>query len=395
MDFEQKIGILGGAAKDDVACQTCVSNPNSTAATHRAGKLIPATEIATRAQDLTPWLTNVIRSDGKQIPLVKTLMTSACEKDCFYCPFRRGRNATKRETFKPEELAKGMDAISRKGIAKGIFLSSGVVRGGTNSMERMIAAIEILRTKFEYQGYVHLKLMPGAQEAVIEQAMRLADRVSVNLEAPNSERLQRLSSTKVFTDELLAPLKLALKLKQEDSRYAHVSMVSQFVVGAADELDREILATSAKLYHQLHLARVYYSAFHPIDETPLEDHAPTDPRREFRLYQADFLLRQYGFSYSEIVFDEQGNLPIDLDPKTMWATTHPDHFPLEINRAAREQLLRVPGIGVKSAERILNLRRSGGLGRIEDLARAGADIKRAAAFVLLNGKQPARQLRLW
>ena len=192
-------------------------------------------------------------------------MTSACEKDCFYCPFRRGRNATRRETFKPEELAQGVDAINRKGLAEGIFLSSGVIRGGTNTMERMIASIEILRNKLDFRGYVHLKLMPGAEKAAIERALQLADRVSVNLEAPNSERLQKLSSTKVFADELLAPLRIAEKLKRENPKYAHVSMVTQFVVGAADESDREILASTAKLYHQLDLSRVYWQVLNNVE----------------------------------------------------------------------------------------------------------------------------------
>lgn len=395
MDWEQKLDLLGSSSGDDLACQTCASNPTATSMTHNAGWPIAETLDRPRARDLTPWLASVVRSDGKRVPIVKTLMTSACEKDCFYCPFRRGRNATRRETFKPEELAQGVDAINRKGLAEGIFLSSGVIRGGTNTMERMIASIEILRNKLDFRGYVHLKLMPGAEKAAIERALQLADRVSVNLEAPNSERLQKLSSTKVFADELLAPLRIAEKLKRENPKYAHVSMVTQFVVGAADESDREILASTAKLYHQLDLSRVYYSAFHPVTETPLENHVPTDPVREFRLYQSDFLLRRYGFSFADLVFDAQGNLPTNVDPKTMWARAHPNQFPLEINRAAREELLRIPGIGPRAVDRILRFRQSERFVGIEELKRTGADGRRAAPFILLDGKRPIVQLGFW
>lgn len=396
MDWEQKLDLLGSSSADDLACQTCASNPAATSMTHNAGRpIIDETLDRPRARDLTPWLASVVRSDGKRVPIVKTLMTSACEKDCFYCPFRRGRNATRRETFKPEELAQGVDAINRKGLAEGIFLSSGVIRGGTNTMERMIASIEILRNKLDFRGYVHLKLMPGAEKAAIERALQLADRVSVNLEAPNSERLQKLSSTKVFADELLAPLRIAGKLKRENPKYARVSMVTQFVVGAADESDREILASTAKLYHQLDLSRVYYSAFHPVTETPLENHVPTDPVREFRLYQSDFLLRRYGFSFADLVFDAQGNLPTNVDPKTMWARAHPNQFPLEINRAAREELLRIPGIGPRAVDRILRFRRSERFVSIEELKRTGADGRRAAPFILLDGKRPIVQLGFW
>ncbi len=396
LEFPEKLELLGGGAGDEIACQSCAVNPNASVVAHRATLPIAAKDIQPRPRDLKPWLSSAIRSDGKRISLVKTLMTSACEKDCFYCPTRRGRNSLRRVTFKPEELAQGFDQIQRKGLAEGIFLSSGIIGGGTRTMEKTIAAIEILRAKYDFRGYVHLKLMPGAEKAAIERALQLADRVSVNLEAPNSERLAQLSGTKQFTDELLAPLKIARELMNANPRYARKTMTTQFVVGGADESDREILSTTAKLYHQLQLARVYYSAFHPVSDTPLENRAPTPMIREHRLYQTDFLLRQYGFTYGDLIFDEQGNLPTHIDPKTMWAVKHPEQFPLELNRASREELLRVPGVGPKSVERILQWRRSyGKLNRVEDLARIGVDDKRAAPFVLLNGKKPTQQLPLF
>jgi predicted DNA-binding helix-hairpin-helix protein len=402
MELVEKLDLLGLAADGDVACSTCAVNPKAEMVTHRATFPVthpsspPLTKGAQgRVRDLTPWLTTVVRSDGKRIPIVKTLMTSACEKDCFYCPTRRGRNSLRRVTFKPEELASGFDQIRSKGLAEGIFLSSGIVGGGTRTMEKTIAATEILREKYGFRGYIHLKLMPGAEQAAIERALQLADRVSVNLEAPNTERLARLSSTKQFADELLAPLRLARDLINSNPRYVRKTLTTQFVVGAADESDREIINTAARLYRELGLARVYYSAFRPIPDTPLENHAPTPPLREHRLYQTDFLLRGYGFAYNDLVFDEGGNLPTKHDPKLMWALHHPERFPLDLNRVGREELVRIPGIGPQSAERILKMRRVRPVLAIEELARLGADAKRAAPFILLNGKKPSRQLQLF
>ncbi|HZQ10248.1 MAG TPA: radical SAM protein [Anaerolineae bacterium] len=393
-DWEQKLDILGNGAADDLACQSCAANPNAGVVTHRAHQPIAAKD-KVRPKDLRPWLSDATRSDGKRIKLVKTLMTSACEKDCYYCATRRGRNRLRRETFKPEELAKGFNIIHRRGIADGIFLSSGVIGGGTRTMEKTIAAIEILRRKYEYRGYVHLKLMPGAETAAVERALQLADRVSVNLEAPNSERLAKLTGTKIFTEELMAPMRDARMLMKKYPHLARVSMTTQLIVGAAGESDREIVTTATQVYRELELGRIYYSAFHPIIDTPLENHAPTDPLREFRLYQTDFLLRQYGFTYEELIFDNNGNLPLQHDPKTAWALHHPEHFPLEINRATREELLRVPGLGPTSVNRILQLRHNHKLNTIQELKQLGADTQRALPFILLNGKHPTHQLPLF
>jgi predicted DNA-binding helix-hairpin-helix protein len=395
MELEEKLDILGGGASEDLACQSCAANPNARVVTHTAMESITPESIQTRPRDLKPWLTHVIRSDGKRMPVVKTLMTSACEKDCFYCATRRGRNSLRRETFKPEELAAGFHQIHKKGLAEGLFLSSGVVGGGTRTMEKTIAAVEILRRKYEFRGYVHLKLMPGAEQGAIERALQLADRVSVNLEAPNTERLALLTSTKLFTDELLAPLLVARKLINANPAYAGKTMTTQFVVGAADESDREILSMVTHLYRELQLARAYYSAFSPIVDTPLENRAPTPPIRQHRLYQTDFLLRRYGFTYDDLVFDAEGNLPAHRDPKLLWALQHPERFPLEVNHVSREALVRVPGIGPQSAQRILRVRRLRHLTTIEDLRRLGADAKRAAPFILLNGKKPVQQLPLF
>lgn len=399
MELEQKLELLGGGAADDVVSTPPyngrVAEPQSRRPSERSAEGAAEERVGGGGCDLRPWLASAVRSDGRCISLVKTLMTSACEKDCYYCPTRRGRNRLRRETFKPEELARGFDQIQRKGIAAGLFLSSGIVGGGTRTLEQTIAAVEILRVKYEFRGYVHLKLMPGAERAAIARALELADRVSVNLEAPNPERLAQLSGTKQFAAELLAPLQVARTLIDAQPRLARKSMTTQFVVGGADESDRELLAATAQLYRDLRLARVYYSAFRPIVDTPLENHAPTSPLRQHRLYQSDFLLRQYGFTYDDFIFDERGDLPLPLDPKLMYALQHPERFPLELNRAGRAELLRVPGIGPKSVERILQRRRAHKLTALTDLARLGADEKRAAPFILLDGKTPAQQLPLF
>lgn len=395
LEFQDKLNILGAGAAEEVACSSCAANPNATVVTHRATQPIKPNDIQKRPKDLKPWLSSSIRSDGKRIPIVKTLMTSACEKDCFYCAWRRGRNSLRRETFKPDELAAGFNIIHQRGDAQGLFLSSGIIRGGTQTMEKTIAAVDILRRKYEFRGYVHLKLMPGAEQAAVERALQLADRVSINLEAPNTERLRKLSGTKAFTEELLAPLRAARALMKQQPAFARTSMVTQFVVGAAEETDREIIETSTKLYAELNLARIYYSAFHPIFDTPLENHAPTDPLRELRLYQTDFLLRQYGFTFDEFAFDANGLLPLHTDPKTAYALAHPEYFPLDIQRADRNQLLRVPGLGPKSVQRLLDLRRAHTFTTIQDLKKLGADADRAAPFILLNGKPVERQLALF
>lgn len=375
MDTQQKLDLLGAAAQADLACGACGEGQKRT------------------RDDVGRWIYPAVRPDGKTVKMLKILQTNACEKDCFYCPTRRGRNV-ERTTFKPDELAATFDQIHRANLAEAIFISSGVVGGGTRTMERMLATADLLRRKYEFRGYLHLKLMPGAESAAIEKALQLADRVSVNLEAPSSEYLSKLSSTKRYSEELLAPLQAAKKLIDNVPALREKTMTTQFVVGAAGESDREIVSRTAQLYHDLELARVYFSAFQPIENTPLENHAPTPLVREHRLYQTDFLFRKYNFTFDDLIFDTRGNLPIESDPKTIWATAHPEYFPLELNRASREQLLRIPGIGPTSVTRILQTRRITKFCTIEQLVRIGADAKHAAPFILLNGRSPARQMPL-
>lgn len=337
-----------------------------------------------------------IMPGGKRIKLLKTLLTSACERNCYYCPFRAGRDF-RRATFKPEEMAQAFAELKQRGIAEGLFLSSGIVGGGVRTQDRLIDTAAILRCKLDYRGYLHLKLMPGSERDQVLEAMTLADRVSVNLEAPNPDRLSRLAPKKIFLAELLQPLKWAAEIRRTmppPYRGRWPSLVTQFVVGAAGESDVEILQTTAYLTAALGLGRVYFSAFHPVHDTPMENVPPENPWREHRLYQASFLLRDYGFQFEDLPFTADGRLPLDVDPKLGWARLNLRESPVEINRAGREELLKVPGIGPRGADAILAARRVRALREVKQLRQLGIAADRAAPFIVLDGRRPATQLAL-
>jgi predicted DNA-binding helix-hairpin-helix protein len=337
--------------------------------------------------------------NGKTISLLKTLLTSACEHNCNYCPFRSGRDF-RRGTLKPDEMAQVFNTVHRAGIVEGIFLSSGIAGGGIRTQDRIIATAEILRKKYNFQGYIHLKLMPGSERAQVERTMHLADRVSLNLEAPNTLRLQKLAPDKIFEEELFQPLRWVDEIRRTTTphlswRGRWPSMTTQFVVGAVGESDLELLTTTSYMHENLHLGRAYFSSFEPTPDTPFEDYPPASTVRGHRLYQASFLLRDYGYDLEELPFEPNGNLPENTDPKMAWARSNLLNFPVEINNAERQDLLKVPGIGPKSAEKILQARRQGVFHQLEDLHKIGVNSIRAAPFILLDGKQPHHQLSLW
>ena len=376
MDLEQKVKTLGQAAALE-----CDGAPLLTREARRAEFIEHSRYFVTHPQ----W--------GK-IPVMRTMLTNACERNCHYCPFQAGRNF-QRVWFKPEELASAFDQMQRKKLVDGLFLSNGIIGGGVKSMDRMLETVELVRRKYEYSGYVHLKIMPGAESAQIERAMRLADRLSINLEGANEQRLPLLAPKKSFAKELLPPIYWVHRQRQRLGPWVKPpSVVTQFVVGPAGETDRELLTTTGTLYRQAGLARAYYSAFSPIRGTTFENMPKTDSLREHRLYQADWLLRFYGFEIQELPFDAQGYLPADRDPKLIWAEAHLRQRPLEINRASRAEPLRVPGIGPKSAEAIIAARRSGQLRDLAQLKALGAVATRAAPFVFLGGRRPEFQLAL-
>jgi predicted DNA-binding helix-hairpin-helix protein len=351
------------------------------------------------AKQVAPLISQAVLPGGKRINLLKSLLTSACERNCYYCPFRAGRDF-RRVTFKPDEMAYTFIHLHRSGIAQGIFLSSGVINGGVYTQDLLINTAEILRKRLGYQGYLHLKLMPGAERAQVEHAMLLADRVSVNLEAPNTQRLLKLAPSKVFLEELLKPLRWVEEIRNTQSAHKSwkgywPSTTTQFVVGAAGETDLELLKTTTYLQKEVRLSRAYYSAFRPIPDTPMEDLPPTPPQRQLRLYQASFLLRDYGFELSDLLLDETENLPLDTDPKTAWAQSHLSETPAEINTADRQELLRIPGIGPRGATTILKTRKDKIFHTLEELTKVGINPSRAAPYILLNGKKPDKQLTFW
>ena len=337
--------------------------------------------------------------NGKEIKLLKTLLSSACERDCFYCPFRAGRDF-RRATFKPQEFAELFMKLNQAKAAEGIFLSSGIAAGGANTQNKILDTAEILRKRLGFRGYMHLKIMPGAEKGQVERLMQLADRVSINLEAPSTERLAKLAPNKVFIEELFRPLKWVEEIRQSQPAYKGwngrwPSTVTQFVAGGSDESDLELLTTTDWLMKNVRLKRAYFSAFFPIRDTPMENKAAVDPLREHRLYQASFLLRDYGFDLEEMPFTQDGNLPLPTDPKLAWAQQNLKEKPLEINKAHKQELLRIPGIGPKNADAILQARRTSKLRDLTSLRKLGIVVARVAPFVLLDGRRADTQLVLF
>jgi predicted DNA-binding helix-hairpin-helix protein len=344
-------------------------------------------------------IARVALPNGQRMPLLKTLLTSACEKNCNYCAFRAGRNF-RRATFTPDELGQAFIKLHQAGRVQGLFLSSGVAGGGIRTQDRILATVEVLRFKLNYKGYIHLKLMPGAEFAQVERAMQLADRVSINLEAPTTARLARLAPQKVFLEELLTPLRWVEQIRRTQSPQTGwngrwPSSTTQFVAGGSGESDLELLRTSEYLHRKLGLARVYFSGFSPVPDTPLENEPAINPWREHRLYQADFLLRDYGFGVEEMPFQKDGSLPLESDPKLAWARENLAGAPLEVNCADLHQLLRIPGIGPRGARAILSARRQNCLRQVEDLKNLGVVTSRAAPYILLDGKSAVYQPGLW
>ncbi|MCJ7716214.1 MAG: helix-hairpin-helix domain-containing protein [Anaerolineales bacterium] len=337
--------------------------------------------------------------NGKSIRLLKTLLSSYCEKNCIYCPFRSQRDIP-RAAFTPDDFAKLFYSLYQTGFVEGIFLSSSVFHGAIKTQDLLIDTAAILRKQYHFQGYLHLKIMPGAEKEQVRQAMLLADRLSVNLEAPHSAALSFLAPQKDFQADLLNPLRWIEDIRTQilpslSWNGTWPSSATQFVVGAAGESDLDLLSATDKLYTQNGVTRTYFSSFNPIENTPLENLSPSPPRREFRLYQASFLLRDYGFSVEDLVYKNSGNLSLEIDPKLAYAEEHLLHQPLEINTASRSNLLRIPGIGPTRADHILSLRRTGPIKSYSTLQKMRLIAPKSSPYILVNGKSPALQLRLF
>ena len=348
-------------------------------------------------------VTNQIGLSGVRLPgggsttLMRIMQTNACSLSCGYCPTFCG-GKVKRATVTPEEAATTFMEAHRAGLAQGLFLTSGVPGRPVRATDRMLATLELLRRREGFAGYVHVKLLPGAEDAQVEAAARWANRISVNLEAPSDAQVRMLAKEKDLSGDLLPKLELAGRLLR--GRPGAAGTTTQFVVGAAGERDREILGLVAGLERRRLLHHAHFSAFQPVAGTPMEGHEATPAARELRLYQAEHLLRQYGFAWDELPFERDGNLPLDDDPKTAWALTHPERFPVEIQSAPYEMLLRVPGLGPATARTLVAERRRTVIRGAHDLRRAGVDVVRAGYFLTVRGRRlapspPPRQLRLF
>ena len=361
----------------------------------------PLTEKATvpitryQSRSLSECISNVSTPTGKK-PILKTMLTTACERNCYYCPFRAGRTKTQRMTITPEDMAKAFIALHQGGAVDGLFLSSGIIRGSISTQDKLIDAADIIRRNYKYRGYIHLKIMPGVEADQLYRAMQLADRISVNLEAPTQERLNALAPKKNFEHELLNMLRLSAKIRRDHPEEKLARTVTQFVVGAVGDTDLELLTLTSGLHRNLGLTRAYFSAFHPILQTPLENVAPTDSIREFRLYQSSFLLRDYGWEVEDLPFTDGGNLPTTVDPKMAWADTHLRDNPVDLRTAERAVLLRIPGIGPKGADAIIKSRTRGKITDLSHLRKIGiAAPEKTAPYVLIDGKRPPVQERLF
>ena len=384
MDIMDKLKILTDAAKYDVAC-TSSGNDRS-----NDGKGLGSA--------VGCGICHTFAADGRCVSLLKVLMTNYCVYDCKYCVNRQS-NDTRRTAFTPRELADLTIAFYRRNYIEGLFLSSGVIQNPNYTCERMIKALSILRYEYHFQGYIHAKAIPGADPKLIAQLGLLADRMSCNIELPSQESLARLAPDKTKTS-ILAPMALIRDRQQESKaeliRYQHApsfapaGQSTQMIVGASPETDYQILKLTEGLYHKYQLKRVFFSAYTPVVENPLLPALDTKPPllREHRLYQADWLLRFYHFEADEILDAAHPSFNPLVDPKCNWALHHPEIFPVEINRAPYEVLLRVPGIGPRSAKRILTARRMAPL-NFDGLRKIGVVLKRAQYFILCSGRTAA------
>ena len=334
--------------------------------------------------------------NGKHINLMRVMFTDFCKMDCAYCP-----NSThvprKRYAFKVDELARLFNELQQRQTVSGLFLSSGIAGSGSKTTERLIKVVELIRQKYGFKGYIHMKVMPGTEYQYVEAAYRLGTRLSLNLETPTAEMMRKLTVMKDLEKDILAPMSWINDLTRSDTNGA-VGQATQLVVGAADESDRDIFQRIDQLYTEWNLKRVYYSPFRPIRYTPLEEHPQTPMLRTNRLYQMDWLKRVYKFSNDELglAFDKGGFLPLDYDPKTTIAIENLDSFPLEVNTATHEQLLRVPGVGPTSAQRIVQNRQRHSIDTWRDLQAMGVVKKWAWPFMRFPGHRPpkAKQLKL-
>jgi len=369
-DIGRKLEILSDDAKYDLAC-ACGTNQDDTRRRGGEGR----------------WIYPVTLPNGGTSVLFKTLMSNVCVNDCKYCPLRQERDI-RRCTLSAEETARVfLDYYGRREVF-GLFLSSGVIGSPDATMDRLNATARLLRRRHGFKGYIHLKVIPGASQAAIEEAVSLANAVSLNIETPGAAHLAKLSTRKDFLRDIIEPIKYISRLTARGSRFAKVKQTTQFIVGPAGESDAEIVKYMWGLYQRLRMNRVYFSAYQRGlgDASLSASQGGTEDSqavfvREHRLYQVDFLMRKYGFRDADVPFDAQGNLSLDTDPKEAWALRHPEYFPLDVNRASRLELLRVPGLGPLTVSHILKQRRTQRIGSLDQIGRVGARLSKVRQYV--------------
>jgi len=387
MDLAEKLAILADAAKYDASCASSGANKRDS----RDGKGVGSAGGSGICHSYTP--------DGRCISLLKILLTNRCIYDCHYCINRRSSNV-RRAGFTAEEAVTLTLDFYKRNYIEGLFLSSGIVRSADHTMEQVVQVARTLREQHDFRGYIHLKTIPEASPELIEQAARYADRISINLELPTQTSLDRLAPEKNLarTQQAMGRIKLKLdeahdRRKNGDRKLRHATGQStQVIVGADDSTDADFLARSDVLYGTYRMRRVYYSAFSPIPEPSVVLPVKAAPLvREHRLYQADWLMRNYGFRTSEILPPETPNLDLRIDPKLAWALRNRQDFPLDVQTATREQLVRVPGLGLRNVDRLITIRRHTRV-RLEDLARLRVSLPKVRPFLITADHHPARYL---
>ncbi len=384
MDIRDALGILSRDAQYDLSCACGTKDP----AEHRKRK------------DSESWIYPVTVGEGGSGIMLKTLLSNSCTGDCLYCPLRESQD-TRRTTVQSEALARFFMDMLRTRPLIGIFLSSGVLSHPDFTMDRLISTAEILRKKYRYRGYIHTKIIPGASDEAVRTAMKYSSAVSLNIEAPGKDHFAHLSHTKNYNEDIIGTLKLISRLSAKGGEFPKVHTTSQFIVGASDENDREILSYTQNMYSNLNFDRLYFSAYQGGLGDPSipgeiryrkalekefslswEEQSPT-LMREHRLYQADYLFRQYGFSFSDLSFQSDGSLDLSRDPKQTWADLNPQFFPVSMKRASKSDIMRVPGIGPVTAGKIVSLRKEGTLTDLSQLPLSRSAFRKAFHYITL------------
>ena len=390
MDLSTKLAILADAAKYDASC----ASSGSTKRHSRDGKGLGSTTGAGICHSYTP--------DGRCVSLLKILLTNFCIYDCLYC-VNRVSSDVRRARFTPDEIVKLTLDFYRRNYIEGLFLSSGIIRNPDYTMEQVVKVAYTLRVEHHFRGYIHLKTIPEATPELVAEAGRWADRISINVELPTQTDMQSLAPEKNLYRIRTSMSVIQKKIEQSKAErrgsakapnFAPAGQSTQMIVGATPASDRAILHQASSMYQQHRLRRVYYSAFSPIPSASSRLPLVAPPLvREHRLYQADWLMRFYGFDVEEITSEAQPDLPLDIDPKLAWALRHPATFPVDLNHAPRELLLRVPGLGVRNVDRILRIRRLHSL-VLADLTRLRVPLAKAQPFIVTADHVPKAVARL-